>query len=127
LNDLRKFVQQFTTAVAVCSACWCCFSQQWYSIFRAAIGDESPVLILWNIMLKLMLAMLIKLFYGRGSLITMFARLQHWFEFSSGHVYWTPWCVTYLVQVFFLNILILYLCSFLSLLAVRYFWKQNSE
>jgi hypothetical protein len=91
-------VQQLTTAVTVRSAWWCCSSQEWYSIFRFVIGNESPVLIL----LKLMLAKLIKLFYGSESLNTIFARLQHWFEFSSGHVYWTPWCVTYLVQFFFL-------------------------
>jgi len=34
-----------------------------------------------------MLAKLIKLFYGSGSLITLFAKVQHWFEFSSGHVF----------------------------------------
>jgi len=55
--------------------------------FVPVFANRSHVLTVWNILLKLVLAKLIKLFYGSGSLITMFPRVQHWFEFSSGHVY----------------------------------------
>lgn len=77
LNDLRNFAQQFMAAVAVRPV----------DAVRSVIGNESPVLILLNILLTLMVAKLIKPFYGNGSSSTMFARLHHWFEFSSGHVY----------------------------------------
>ena len=103
-NDFRNFVQQLMSsaaaAAAVCSACWWCSSQQWLSMFRSVIGNESPVLMLCDILLKQMLDKLVKLFYGSESWITMFARVQRLLEFSSGHVVWTPWCVTYLVQFF---------------------------